>query len=85
VLFEAKRYLDLVRSLDLDEAIRLFVLVYSVYLDPSSDGDHLFDYGALDTPDSRFAFDGEFRLDYYVLLANTIVLIDATRAQRLPR
>lgn len=77
-------YAAFLRSLSDDEALRLIVLVYSVYLNPAPDGDSIFDYGAVGTSDTRYAFDGEFRLDYFVLSPDAIVLIDATRAQRLP-
>lgn len=60
------------------------MFAYSVYLNPLPDGEHIFDYGTSGTPDTRYAFDGEFRIDYYVVSDDAIVLIAATRAQRLP-
>ncbi len=85
MILEAPLYAAFVRSLAADELFRLLVLVYSVYLNPTADGAHIFDYGASGTPDTRYAFDGEFRIDFFVLSPETIVLIDATRAQRPPR
>ena len=84
MILEAQRYLAFLRSLQSDEALRLLMLVFSVYLAPVPDGEHIFDYGSLGTPDFRYAFDGEFRIDFFVLSPETIVLIGATRAQRPP-
>ncbi len=84
MIFETERYLAFLRSLTDDEALRVLVFVYSVYLNPAPDGDHIFGYGALGTPEFRFAFDGEFRLDFFVVSDDAIVLIAATRARRLP-
>jgi hypothetical protein len=84
LIFEAPMYAAFLSGLAYDEALRLLILVNSVYLNPAADGDHIFDYGASGTPDTRYAFDGEFRLDFFVIAPDAIVLIDAMRARRLP-
>lgn len=83
MIFEAPRYVAFLNSLTEAEALRLLVLVYSIYLDPTPDDQHIVDFSALNTPDSRYAFDGEFRVDFYVVSGTTLVLLDATRARRL--
>ena len=83
MIFETERYLAFLRSLTDDEVLRVLVFVYSVYLNPAPDGDHIFGYGALGTPEFRFAFDGEFRLDFFVVSGDTLILLDAARAERL--
>ena len=85
MIFEAPRFAAFLRSLTDDEALRLILLVYSVYLEPSADGDHIFDYRADGAPDARYAFDGEFRVDFVVLSDDALIIVDATRAQRLGR
>ena len=83
MIFEAPRYSAFLRSLADVEAIRLLRLVYSFYLDPAPDGEHIFDFKALGTPEFRYAFDGEFRVDFVVISGDTLILLDAARAQRL--
>ena len=83
MIFEGPAYLAFLRSLTEAEAIRLMLLVYSVYLDPTADNEHIFDFSSLRTPESRYAFDGEFRVDFFVVSDTTIVLLDARRARRL--
>lgn len=57
--------------------------VYSFYLAPAPDGEHIFDFKALGTPEFRHAFDGEFRVDVVVISGDTLILLDGARAQRL--
>jgi hypothetical protein len=84
LIFETERYLAFLRSLTDDELLRVLLFVYSLYLNPAPDGAHIFDYDALGTPEIRFAFDGEFRIDFFVVSDDAIVLLAATRARRLP-
>ena len=83
MIFEAPLFVAFRRSLTIDDSIRLLILAYSVYLDPTADGDHVFDFGAMGSPEFRYAFDGEFRIDVVVQPGDVLILIDATRAQRL--
>jgi hypothetical protein len=83
LIFEGPRYAAFLDSLMTADALRLLNLVYSVYLDPDPDGEHVFDYSTLGTPEFRYAFDGEFRLDFLVVSETTVILLDATRARRL--
>jgi hypothetical protein len=82
LIFEAPRYLAFLRSLTEVEAIRLLTLVYSVYLDPTPDAEHIFHFSALDAPEFHYALDGEFRIDFVVLSDTALILLDATRARR---
>lgn len=82
MIFEAPGYLAFLRSLTKADSIRLLTLVYSVYLDSTPDAQHVFDFSALDAPEFRYAFDGEFRIEFVVLSDTALILLDATRARR---